>query len=789
MMTGLIPEKEFSRKSLIKGGGALVIGFSLAGSALAGKASAAAPTPAGFNPDLNQIDSWITVGADNTITLKTSQIEVGNGITTGFLQVLAEELDMDMSQMYYGHFEAQKSQDPHADTWVAGSTGGEGGSNAMSGTGPKVRNVGALARQALLGMASTKLGVPAANLTVSSGVVSGGGQSVKYGDLVGGQLLNITGANVNLQPGVAPSKPFSAYKTVLKDPNPVKRIEIPDKVTGKYTYVHQVRVPGMLHGRMVRPRGQGAYPYNSNVPVSVDPTSIAHIPNAQVVQVGNFLGVVAPKEFDAIQAAAQLKVVWNTNPILPGTGNLWAHYRQLDAAGKIPAAIAAGQKGNVDVALASSAHTVSGSFAHHYQGHMPIGPSCCVADVGASSATVWSNTQNVYGLVSDLVNVLSPIPQNQIRVIFYEGSGSFGNGCVAFDTAESACIMSKAVGKPVRLQMMRWDEHGWTHYGPAILYDMRAGVDSSGNITAYEATGFGQGGTSLYTGRELLGAGPGSPNATANALPTKVNGSGTVAENLSPWMNVANTNYKLINKPIDSTMGIFQSGPLRAPGAQQTTFADAQTMDMLAVASGMDSLAFRLQNMQTDASDQRWSAVLQAAATAANWKPWVAGSKLGKGNVVTGRGIANSHHGGAYAAVVADIQVNKSSGKITVTHLYAAQDSGFAVNPDLIYNQMEGNVIQGTSRALMEEVTFNKNQVTSIDWIGYPILRFKDAPQITTVLVQRTDQPSLGSGEPVTCPVIGAVANAFFDATGVRLHEAPFSPGRVRATLKAAGVS
>ena len=253
-------------------------------------------------------------------------------------------------------------------------------------------------------------------------------------------------------------------------------------------------------------------------------------------------------------------------------------------------------------------------------------------------------------------------------------------------------------------------------------------------------------------------------------------------------MKVSGTNYKLINKPIDSTMGIFQSGTVRAPGAPQTVFADAQTMDMLAVAANMDSLAFRLQNMLPDSTNQRWSAVLQAAATAANWKPWVAGSKLGSGNVVTGRGIANGHHGGAYAAVVADIQVNKKSGKITVLHLYAAQDSGFSVNPDLIYNQMIGNLIQSTSRALSEEVTFNKNQVTSLDWITYPILRIADAPTITNVLVQRTDQPSLGSGEPVTCPTIGAIANAFFDATGTRMHEAPLSAGRVRATLTAAGL-
>jgi CO/xanthine dehydrogenase Mo-binding subunit len=507
------------------------------------------------------------------------------------------------------------------------------------------------------------------------------------------------------------------------------------------------------------------------------------------VHVNNFLGVVAPKEYDAIQAAAQLKVVWNTNPILPGTGNLWTHYRQLDSAGQIVASVAAGQKGNVDTALASAAHTVSGSFMHHYQGHMPIGPSCCVADVTAANATIWSNTQNVESLVTDLVDVLSPLTAPQVRVLFYEGSGSFGNGCVAFDTAESAAIMSKAIGKPVRLQMMRWDEHGWTHYGPAIMYDMRAGVDTSGNMVAYEATGFGQGGTSIYTGREL--AGPiGAPTATANALPTLVKGSGTVSENLSPWMNVANTNYKLINKPIDSTYGIFHSGPLRAPGAQQTTFADAQTVDMLAVAANMDSLAFRLKNMQTDTTNQRWSAVLQAAATAASWQPWVAGSKVDHtANIVTGRGIANSHHGGAYAAVVADIQVNKKTGKILVTHLFGAQDSGFAVNPNLIYNQMIGNLIQGASRALWEEVTFNKNQVTSIDWVTYPILRFKDFPKVTNVLVQRTDQPSLGAGEPPTCPVIGAIANAFFDATGVRMHEAPLTPGRVRATLKAAGVS
>ena len=459
-MTGLLEESQFSRRAFLKGGGALVVGFSALG-AIAGKAQAAPPSSAGYLPDITKLDSWISINADNTVTLKTSQIEVGNGISTGFLEVLAEELNMDMSQMHYGNFNAAALD--VVDTWVAVSSGGEGGSNAMSGTGPKIRAAGAIAYQALLGKASAKLGVPVANLTVSKGVVSGGGGRVSYGELVGGQLLNLPLTPASLNPGVAPAKPISQY-TMVTIRDSVARIDIPAKVTGSYTYVQNIRVPGMLHGRIVRPRGQGAYPYNTDVPVSVDPSSIAHIQGAKVVQVGNFLSVVAPKEYDAIQAAAQLKVVWNSNPILPGTGNLWSHYRNLDETGQIAAKVTT-NVGNFTAAFASAAKTASGTFKYHYQGHTPIGPSCAVADVTATGATIWSNTQNVESLVTDLVNVLSPLQPQQVRVLFYEGSSSYGNGCVAFDTAESAAIMSKAVGAPVRLQFMRWDEHGWTISG------------------------------------------------------------------------------------------------------------------------------------------------------------------------------------------------------------------------------------------------------------------------------------------------------------------------------------
>ncbi len=784
-MTGFMHEQEFSRKSFLKGGGAMVVGLSAGGAGLAGKASAAAPTSAGYLPDATQLDSWITVGADNTVTLKMSQIETGNGISTGFLQVLAEELDMDMSQMRYGSssYNSSGSTNSVVDTWIVTSTGGEGGSNAMSGQGPKIRAAGVAARAAMLNLASAQLGVPVSSLTVSKGVVSGGGKSVSYGDLMGGKRFNMTVSPSTLQPGVAPAKPMANYSTVtLRDK--VVRIDIPAKVTGQYTYVHNVRVPGMVHGRVVRPRGQGAYPYNSNVAVSIDPKSIAHIPGAQIVQVGNFIGVVAAKEYDAIQAATQLKVVYNDNPILAGDGALWKRYRDLDAAGQVPTRYGS-VVGDVEAALKSAAHVVSGSFAHHYQGHTPIGPACCVADVRADHATIWSNTQTVENLVLELTNVLAPLTASQIRVLFYEGSGSFGNGAVMFDTADAAAIMSKAVGKPVRLQFMRWDEQGWTHYAPASLVDVRGGVDASGNIVAYDWVQWGQGGTSIYTSRELLGSANGG--GPQNAIPTSVAGGSANTENTSPWMKVhGNGAYRLVSKPVPSTGGILHSGAVRAPGAQQSTLADAQLMDMMAVASNMDSLAFRLQNMNTDLDGTRWAGVLSAAAAAANWKPWVSGSKLASGDVVTGRGIANSHHGGAYAASVADISVNKKTGKISVLHVYAAQDAGLTVNPNLVENQMLGSTIQGVSRLLSEEIRFSKSYVTSQDWVTYPILRFKDSPAFTPVIVQRTDQPSLGSGEPPTCPIIGAVANAFYDATGVRLHEAPFTPARVRATLKAA---
>ena len=351
--------------------------------------------------------------------------------------------------------------------------------------------------------------------------------------------------------------------------------------------------------------------------------------------------------------------------------------------------------------------------------------------------------------------MLAPLQANQIRVLFYEGSGSFGNGCVAFDTAESAAIMSKAVGKPVRLQIMRWDEHGWTHYAPAIMYDMRAGVDANGNIVAYEATGFGQGGTSHLHRPRARGPGRRSDPDRERDPDQGATAAGRSRRTCSPWMKVANTNYKLINKPIDSTMGIFHSGPLRAPGAQQTTFADAQTIDMLAVAANMDSLAFRLQNMQTDSTE-----------------PALVGGAAGGGD------------GGGLEAVGLRLEPEQGEHRHRPRHRQQPsrrrlrggrrrhpgeqedrQDprhaslcgSGLRLRgepgPDLQPDDRQRD--PGHEPCALGRGHVQQEPGHSIDWVTYPILRFKDAPKVTNVLVQRTDQPSLGSGEPVTCPIVG----------------------------------
>ena len=673
------------------------------------------------------------------------------------------------------------------DNYVVGLTGGIGGSNSMSSTGHRIRAAAVAARTELLKLASAKLGVPVASLSVSKGVVSGGSGKVTYGELIGGNLFNVTLTTTTLQHGVAPAKPVSQY-TLVGTTAP--RVDIPQKVTGGHTYVHNITLPGMLHARWVRP-GQGPYLTEGFAkPLSVDASSIKHLPNVRIVQEKDFLGVVGPVEYQVVQAASQLKVKWAESPILPGHANLWASYRKADSAGLMPARITS-NTGNFDTAFKAAAKTVSGSFIYGYNGHTPLGPAAALGDYRANggldkdTVTVFHNTQNVATTTTQVQQALKLARANQVRIIFYEGSSSFGNGYHYNDISQAAALLSKLAGAPVRLQLMRWDEQGWTRYGPAIAHDIRAGIDAQGNITAFEATAFSQASTSLAATESLLGVAPPTPG-TSN-----IN-----AENLAPMYKVARNTlggqgYRLIGKTQTQSMGMFQVGTLRAPNGPQTTFAAEQIIDMLAIEANMDPFAFRVKNMDSgpvgpSGEWQRYTGVLTAAVDAAKadgYVPRVSGSQLASGNVVRGWGMAVGTHNDSYAATVAHVEVNKTTGKITALHLYSGQDSGFIINPDLIMNQMTGSAIQATSKVLHEELQFDKKRVTSRDWVSYPILRFKDTPKMTSVIVHRPDRVASGSGEPPLLSASAAIPNAVFDATGVRMYHAPLTPARVRGYL------
>jgi len=439
---------------------------------------------------------------------------------------------------------------------------------------------------------------------------------------------------------------------------------------------------------------------------------------------------------------------------------------------------------------------------------MSIGPTCAIADVQPDHITIFCNTQQPSSVPTTLANFTMDgkpyfgLPAKEIRAVYYEGASSFG-GMLGTggqtDVYIAAAVISKAVGKPIRLQWMRWDEHGWTSYGPAAMYDVKAGVDAKGNITALDWTSYGQAGTSLMPTAELVGLAT-WPSAPGNGGPGT---SDTI-------YRISTTTKRVLAKTQPLYGGAFKSDPLRAPGAPQSHFAGEQLIDELAYAAGMDPLAFRKQNIDgSTITGQRWLGTLDTAAAISGWKAGVANAAKQTGNIRKGSGFAFGTFASSQVGMVADIEVDMKSGKIVAKHLYIAHANGVSVNPDLVANQAEGAAIQGLSRALYERLAFTKDRITSIDWVTYPILRIKDAPKLTVAIATpdgyTINQPGggsnvqagntaaanagwavTGSGEPAQVPVGAAVANALFDATGVRLREAPMAPERVAATLKAA---
>jgi nicotinate dehydrogenase subunit B len=735
----------FPRRDLLKAGGALIVGCVL------GRASAAQLLPVGGAaaagaPDPKLLNTWIAIHSDNTATIFFGFVELGQGNSTALLQIAAEELDLDMGQI----------KSVPIETGVTPNQGGTVASSSIQRGGPQIRAAAAEARLALLALASQRLKVPAERLAVSHGIVSVKGsakESVTYGELVGNAPLDVRIA------GTAPLKPFTEYKVVGTR---VQRRDIPEKVTGKWTYVQDVRVPGMLHGRIVRPRGQGAYGAGARV-VSIDQDSIRHIPHVEVVRRGDFLGVIAPVEWDAVRAAQQLKVNWDDTPTLAGHVGL---YDQMRASKTMDEVVT--ENTEVGAALSKAAHVVSQTYRGPYQSHAPIGPNCAVAQVGKDSALIMCSSQSVYDTRATLATVLG-MPVSQVRVQYHEGSGTYGHSCYD-DVTQAAAIMSQELDRPVRVQFMRWDELGWDNYGPAHFAEVRAGVDANGRIVAYEYQAWQHTWSITETSQQLTG--------TA-ARET----SGGRAQDLSALNSGSMYDIPVVrrvNHRVPGINGFLKGSFLRSPLDISISFASEQTIDELAYLAEMDPHAFRQRNM----SDVRWLAVLDAVAGAAHWTPARAASNLSAAKVVTGRGIAVGTHLSSYAAAVAEIEVDKETGQIIAKHMYGALDAGQAVNPGFVENQISGMLIQATSRILKEEVTFTKTRVTSLDWNSYPILRFAEHPDVTPIVVQRLDQPSTGAGEEVLGPAAAAIANAFFDATGVRLRQYPLTPARVLAAMR-----
>ena len=760
----------FSRRSFLKGSGAIVVAFSSAGLA-DGLTDMFAQ---GFNgTGSTQLDAWIAIGRDGIVTAYTGKCDFGQGLYTAQMQLVAEEVCVPLSRVRLIQCDTSVTPDQ-------GTTSGQQ-SHPTNFNHTNLALAGATARQALIRLASDKIGAPASDLVARDGVValkSDASRSLAYGDLIGGQRFN-------LQLDRAAARKHPREWTVLG--TPVPRVDMRDMVTGQFEFVHNVKVAGMLHGRVVRPPEVGA------TVGSVDEGSIRDLPGVvKVVVKGNFVGVVAQKPWQAMQAAERLKVTWNRGTGLQPHADLYGTLRRQPARDTLLV-----DSGDVDANLKAASTVLRSTYLHPYQMHGSMGSSCAVADVQADKATIWSATQSAYPTRNTSAMLLGLKPES-IRVIYVRGAGCYGiNGAdtVSYDAA----LLSQAVGKPVRVQLSRKDEMAWENYGNAFAIDQRVALEASGNISVwdYEAWSAARGGRPGYntpgnvvTG-VLVGSNPApfAPRTPAPAPDTPLNnGSNTAPSYIAGRVRDSANGAGVIRSErvlAHRVLSPFFTGPLRAPERLQNTFAHECFMDEVATHVKADPVEYRLKHL----SHARLSAAVRAAAKAANWerRPSPRPGRAGGGKV-TGRGIACVCYEGdnGYVAMVADVTVDQNTGQIQVTRLVVAQDCGPISNPDGMRNQIEGGALQGISRALGEEVTWDDRKITSVDWRSYHSLTLGIAPPaMEIVLLNQTDEEACGSGETSITVVAPAIGNAVFDATGVRLRQVPFTPERVLAAIRA----
>lgn len=748
-----------SRRQFLAGTGALVIGFSLWRPVPPVFAETVLPP---LHPDPTSLDSWLAVAPGGEVTVFTSKVDLGTGVQTALAQIVAEELDVPFRRVALEVGDTDRTVDQFATV----------GSRTVERAGPQLRQAAAAARQVLLKLAAARLGAPADRLTVVAGVVSVRGnpaRRISYGRLIGGRRFQVRikaighGWNMKIAPDVRAKDPKN-YKIVgTSEP----RVDLPPKLTGEFAYTQDLRIPGMLHGRVVRP------PRVLAKPVSVDESSVGHLPGVvKVVQEGSFVGVVARSEWAAIQASRALKVTWSRPATrLPAGPDAAYDYLRNTPSYKDHVVV---DRGDPEGAFSRSAKTFAATYRWPFQLHGMLGPSCAIADVRKDRATVWAGSQGVFRTRGNVARLLG-MPAKSVRVIYAESSGCYGR-LSPDDAPLDAALLSRAVGKPVRVQWMREEEHAWEPKGPAQLETVRAGVDARGKIIAWQFMDRSLPWTAAH-GVPLLASrqvgfkpkGQGSPNGSQGGGELYAVENQKCVSALIPWVG-----------PVDTPL---RTSNLRAPGDTARCFASESFVDEIAADLGVDPVRFRLRYL---AHNKRATEVLLSAARKAGWKERPSPAPAAAGSTAAGRGIALSDRGGTLCAAVAEVEVDRESGKVRVRRVTLCHDCGLVVNPNGLENQIQGNVIQGVSRALMEEVRFTAAGVDSVDWVSYPVITFSEVPDVDVVLVDHPEMPALGGGEPSIVPVAAAVANAVFDAVGARLREVPFTPQRVLAALSSA---
>ena len=744
-----------SRRTMLQGTGALVIAVSMGGT---GEVLAQAAT-AVARKHPTDLDSWLSIGLDGKVTLFFGKIDGGQGTDLAIGQIVAEELDVPMSSI----------EIVQGDSALTINQGGASGSTGVRFAGKAFRQAGAEARRVLLMRASERLSAPVERLTVNDGVVSVTGDAAKkisYAEILNGQgFQSKIGWNDEYGNPLAltsPAKPktHTEYKVVG---TPQKRMDVAGKVFGTSPWVGDIRVEGMVHGRMIRPPIAGASV------VSVDESSIAHIPGAQVVRKGDFIGVVAPKEWNAIKAAQTLRVTWSDarEPFVE-MRDLYTHIRNAPVTNR-----GGTDRGEVDSAFARAARVVTAEYEFPFQSHASMGPGVAVADVRPEGVKVWTGTQKPHFAANGVAGCLG-VPPETVRAVWIAGSGCYGRND-AGDVTMDAAMMSQIVGKPVRVQYMRHEGTGWDPKAPASIHRARAALDADGNLIAFDF--YSKGFSRLETNS--------SENRAGDTLAGMLTGQKGARQQV---FNNPDSAYTFANRRLSwETIGPFLEGAsplrtshLRDPLGPQIHFASESFVDEIAFAAKADPVEFRLKHLNTP----RDIAAIKAAAERSGWTYGPHGTRRGRrGDIATGQGIAYARRNGTIVALVANVEVNTRTGAIRVPKITCAHDCGLVINPETLKLTLEASIVQGLSRAIHEEVRFDKRSVTSIDWQTYPIVEIQDAPEIDIVILNYPDQEALGAGESAMRPLVGAVANAVFEATGKRLRRAPVNPANILRSI------